>query len=72
MQVLWQLYVICFRAGRRTFRNGVSDQPDVAGTLVRTPPGLAIGLVNSAGGLSGSAAPLALTFLISSFVGAPQ
>ena len=67
MQVLWQLYVICLVLGAGLSAMGYLTNQMLQARWFGRRRGLAIGLVNSAGGLSGSAAPVALTFLISSF-----
>jgi sugar phosphate permease len=67
MQSLWQLYAICFVLGAGLSAMGYLTNQMLQARWFARRRGLAVGLVNSAGGLSGSAAPLALTFLIGSF-----
>ena len=67
MQALWQLYAICFVLGAGLSAMGYLTNQMLQARWFARRRGLAVGLVNSAGGLSGSAAPVALTFLISSF-----
>jgi MFS family permease len=67
MQVLWQLYAICFMLGAGLSAMGYLTNQMLQARWFAHRRGLAIGLVNSAGGLSGSAAPVLLTFLIGRF-----
>ena len=67
MQALWQLYAICFVLGAGLSAMGYLTNQMLQARWFASRRGLALGLVNSAGGLSGSAAPVLLTFLISRF-----
>ena len=67
MQGLWQLYAICFLLGAGLSAMGYLTNQMLLTRWFTERRGLAIGLVNSAGGLSGSAAPVLVTFLISRF-----
>ena len=67
MQALWQLYAICFVLGAGLSAMGYLTNQMLQARWFANRRGLALGLVNSAGGLSGSAAPVLLTFLISRF-----
>src|SRR5207244_11503553 len=67
MQALWQLYAICFRLGAGLSAMGYLTNQMLQARWFTERRGLAMGLVNSAGGLSGSAAPILVTFLVSRF-----
>src|SRR2546426_8337384 len=67
MQALWQFYAICFVLGAGLSAMGYLTNQMLQARWFAERRGLAMGLVNSAGGLSGSAAPVLLTFLISRF-----
>src|SRR5438093_11162617 len=67
MQALWQFYGICFVLGAGLSAMGYLTNQMLQARWFAHRRGLAMGLVNSAGGLSGSAAPVLLTFLISGF-----
>ena len=67
MQALWQLYAICFVLGAGLSAMGYLTNQMLQARWFARRRGLAMGLVNSAGGLSGAAAPLLLTFLINRF-----
>src|SRR2546426_4367708 len=67
MQALWQLYAICLVLGAGLSAMGYLTNQMLQTRWFARRRGLALGLVNSAGGLSGSAAPVLLTFLISRF-----
>jgi MFS family permease len=67
MQALWQLYAICFLLGAGLSAMGYLTNQMLQARWFTERRGLAMGLVNSAGGLSGSAAPVLVTFLIGRF-----
>src|SRR5437867_6087530 len=67
MQALWQLYAICFVLGAGLSAMGYLTNQMLQARWFASRRGLALGLVNSAGGLSGSAAPLLLTFRITRY-----
>src|SRR2546422_36259 len=67
VQVLWQFYPVCFVLGAGLSAMGYLTNQMLQARWFAHRRGFAVGLVNSAGGLSGSAAPLFLTFLISRF-----
>ncbi len=67
MQTLWQLYAVCLVLGAGLSAMGYLTNQMLQARWFAHRRGFAMGLVNSAGGLSGSAAPVLLTFLITRF-----